>query len=269
MCVGTLLAAQEVCSAVPFVFLSATVPPHTQAGLCREYFGSREPFVVRSCTDRPSLQYKVVVVARRQQQQQVSSRWWEAGHELVDAVASCMRQAGSAILEGASRVLVYGRTHAAVEQLAAGISGRGVIAGYYHAGLSDEERLAAVEAWREGRTPVMCCTAAFSLGVDYSAVRLVVHAGLASSLVAYAQEVGRAGRDGQPALCVMCVEGGDGTGEWVSDAEVARRVGGSCSPQQLQDACIVRDWALDFSRCRRMRLQSYLDGPDVQVINSL
>ena len=78
----------------------------------------------------------------------------------------------------------------------------GVTAEYYHAGLSPESKDAKEEAWKSGRARVMVSTNAFGMGIDKPDVRLVVHIDLPSSIEAYFQEAGRAGRDGNDAYAV-------------------------------------------------------------------
>ena len=78
----------------------------------------------------------------------------------------------------------------------------GFTAEYYHAGLSPESKDAKEEAWKSGRARVMVSTNAFGMGIDKPDVRLVVHIDLPSSIEAYFQEAGRAGRDGNDAYAV-------------------------------------------------------------------
>ena len=78
----------------------------------------------------------------------------------------------------------------------------GITAEYYHAGLESESKDAREEAWKTGRARVMVSTNAFGMGIDKPDVRLVVHIDLPSSIEAYFQEAGRAGRDGETAYAV-------------------------------------------------------------------
>jgi ATP-dependent DNA helicase RecQ len=99
--------------------------------------------------------------------------------------------------------VIYAHTKRHTEQLTLGLAEAGIEARAYHAGMPASERDAVQDAFMGGRLPVMCATVAFGMGVDKPDVRTVIHAGVPSSIPAYAQEAGRAGRDGSPASCVL------------------------------------------------------------------
>ncbi|MDR7298889.1 ATP-dependent DNA helicase RecQ [Pelomonas aquatica] len=82
-------------------------------------------------------------------------------------------------------------------------------AGLYHGKLPAKERTAAQEAFMRGEHRIMVATNAFGMGIDKPDIRLVLHAQMPASIEAYVQECGRAGRDGEPADCVLMFREGD------------------------------------------------------------
>jgi len=95
--------------------------------------------------------------------------------------------------------IVYVRTRKRTESIASWLSRRGVDALPYHAGLAPEVRMENQKQFQESSHRVMVATIAFGMGIDKPDVRFVAHLDLPSSMEAYYQETGRAGRDGQPA----------------------------------------------------------------------
>lgn len=84
-----------------------------------------------------------------------------------------------------------------------------VQAAAYHAGLAAEDRFKIQQQFMAGQLDVICATSAFGMGIDKNDVRYVIHYHLPADLESYAQEIGRAGRDGQQSVAILLYAGGD------------------------------------------------------------
>ncbi len=99
--------------------------------------------------------------------------------------------------------IVYVTLQATAEQVAGALSGHGYEARAYHAGLKDEDRQEVQEWFMASASGIVVATIAFGMGIDKADIRFVYHYNLPKSLENYAQEIGRAGRDGEEAVCEM------------------------------------------------------------------
>nr|WP_320116088.1 DNA helicase RecQ [uncultured Desulfuromonas sp.] len=105
--------------------------------------------------------------------------------------------------------IVYALSRKRVEEIAAKLVERGVVAAAYHAGLPDRQRHDVQEAFLRDDIQVVVATVAFGMGIDKSNVRFVVHYDLPKNIESYYQETGRAGRDGLPAEALLLFGYGD------------------------------------------------------------
>src|SRR4051812_12650589 len=168
---------------------TATATPQVAADIAGR-LGLRDPVHVATGFDRPNLSFAVVPCATK-----------EAGHR---GIAAALRE------PGALPAIVYAGTRADCERLSTRLSHElGVEAIAYHAGLPRDARAEAQRRFMSGETPVVVATNAFGMGVDKADVRTVCHESVPSSIEAYYQEAGRAGRDGAPARCLLFATGKD------------------------------------------------------------
>lgn len=99
--------------------------------------------------------------------------------------------------------LLYAATRKDTEAYAAELTGRGLRAEAYHAGRKQSERDRVHEQFLDDHLDVVVATTAFGMGIDKPNVRFVIHADIPESLDSYYQEIGRSGRDGEPASAVL------------------------------------------------------------------
>jgi ATP-dependent DNA helicase RecQ len=105
--------------------------------------------------------------------------------------------------------IVYCGTRAKTERVAAILAGKGIPAVAFHAGLDPAAKREASVRFRSGEPVVVVATIAFGMGIDRPDVRFVVHLDMPDSPEAFYQQIGRAGRDGEPAATLLLYGGQD------------------------------------------------------------
>ncbi len=105
--------------------------------------------------------------------------------------------------------IVYVNSRRRTKECAEQLQQAGISATFYHAGLENDVKLSRQEEWQKDHVRVIVSTNAFGMGIDKPDVRLVAHIDCPSSIEAYFQEAGRAGRDGKKAYAVLIVNNAD------------------------------------------------------------
>lgn len=177
---------RKVFPSVPIRAFTATAVPKVRGEIV-ELLGLRNPVVLVGDFDRPNLFLSV------------EPRHSDRDRQLLDFIRAHPDQPG----------IVYCITRRETERVADFLDRQAVSCWPYHAGLDDARRAEVQEAFMAGSIQVIVATIAFGMGIDKSDVRWIVHAAMPSSIEQYHQEIGRAGRDGDPAACMLFYDNGD------------------------------------------------------------
>lgn len=167
----------------PVLALTATAAPPVRAEIV-ERLEMRDPEVVVAGFDRPEIRLEV------------------EHHADADGKRRAVLDRTTALTEQGTGI-VYSATRRGTEEVAADLAERGLRVAAYHAGLRKADREEVQERFMAGELDVVVATTAFGMGIDNPHVRFVVHAEPADSVDSYYQEIGRAGRDGDPAVAVL------------------------------------------------------------------
>ena len=163
---------KEIYPDIPVVALTATADKITARDIIKQ-LNLQSPKKFVASFDRPNLSLNVVPGQNRKK-------------KIIDFVKKRPNQSG----------IVYCLSRRSTEELSKALNKEGIKTQFYHAGLERERRSKVQENFINDKTPIICATIAFGMGIDKSNVRWVIHYNMPKNIENYYQEIGRSGRDG-------------------------------------------------------------------------
>jgi len=234
-----LSVLKEMFPEVPMIAVTATAIPEVQQDI-RKQLHLVDPAVYVGSFNRKNLQY--IVTAKK-----------GAYPQLLDYLQSNPNRSG----------IIYFSSKKRTDEVAQKLREDGIRALPYHADLPGNVRDRVQDQFIRDEIDVVCATSAFGMGIDKPDVRFVIHYDMPKTLEAYAQETGRAGRDGEESDCILFYSPGDRrknlvlleTDRWNCPEHYA------IAAQKLNDMITF----CETTRCRRQHLLDYFGEAFIEV----
>ena len=226
---------------IPILALKATATPRVRQDIIQN-LRMKRPHLTKLSFNRPNLRYEVRQKTSHKKVLEQMAQLIRTKYKKKCGIIYCLsRKNCEEVAEGLNRLLYTNEVS------------------FYHANLEQEERQQRHEDWsNDNGIRIMCATVAFGMGINKPDVRFVMHYSLPKSATHYYQESGRAGRDGDPADCIVFYSFGDRQvleSMITQDRETGRRRPVTAAIQtQLQNLNMIQDYCTNEMTCRRRLL---------------
>ena len=213
----------------PIVALTATATQEVEQDI-KNQLVMREPTIIKGSFDRPNLTIRIhpkICVDK----------------QLTDFLKSHSDQSG----------IIYAATRKTVDATFNKLQQAGLRVERYHAGMPEKDRMAAQHVFLHDQVQCMVATVAFGMGIHKPDVRFIVHLDMPKTIEQYYQEIGRAGRDGLPAECLMLY----GAQEGIVYKSLLEQVEDPLIREQMRFKIDRMSRLCNSMKCRRQELLNY------------
>ena len=231
-------------SQVPIVALTATATPQVQTDIVQSLHLRPNHLVATRSLDRPNLK----LIVRK---------------KLPGGVAANLVPAAKSWKKSNESTLIYAPTRSMVQDICHALQANHIPAAMYHAGMSTADRNTTHQQFLTSKLHILVATTAFGMGIDKPDIRRVVHYSPPKTVEEYSQQLGRAGRDGLAAECILYYGGSADFDRYQTDFYL-QGLTPTAKQWTLHSMSQLRNYCANVETCRRQVLLAYFQQQQQQ-----